>query len=56
MMIVSGAPSCGVTYNHHSDNSRCVIYAPRVVNYAPKNVNSTGVTHDDHHMMIKVFL
>ncbi len=29
MMIVSDAPSCGVTYNHHSDNSRGVIYATR---------------------------
>jgi hypothetical protein len=29
MSIISDAPSCGVTYDHHSDNSRGVIYAPR---------------------------
>jgi hypothetical protein len=33
MTIVSDTTSCGVTYDHHSD-SRSVIYAPRVVNYA----------------------
>ncbi len=31
MTIVSDATSCGVTYNHHSDN----IYATRVANYIP---------------------
>ncbi len=25
----SDAPSCGITYDHHSENSRGVIYAPR---------------------------
>jgi hypothetical protein len=25
-MIVSDAPNCGVTYNHHSDDYRGVIY------------------------------
>jgi len=29
MMIISDAPSCGVTYDHQSDNSRGVIHAPR---------------------------
>ncbi len=29
MMIVSDINSCGITYEHHSDNSRVVIYAPR---------------------------
>ncbi len=24
--IVSDAPSCGVTYNHHSDDSRGIIF------------------------------
>ncbi len=36
MMIVSDAPSCGVTYNCHSDDSRGIIYAPRVINYYPR--------------------
>jgi hypothetical protein len=38
MTIVSDAPSCGNTYNRHSDNSRGVIYAPRVINYAPREL------------------
>jgi hypothetical protein len=29
MTIVSDAPSCGVTYDCHSDDSRGVIFAPR---------------------------
>ncbi len=28
-VVISDAPSCGVTYDCHSDNSRGVIYAPR---------------------------
>ncbi len=32
MTLVSDAPSCGIIYNHHSDD----IYAPRVINYAPR--------------------
>ncbi len=36
IMIVSDAPSCGITYGHHSYDTRGVIYAPRVVNYAPR--------------------
>jgi hypothetical protein len=26
LMTLSGAPSCGITYDHHSDDSRGVIY------------------------------
>jgi hypothetical protein len=29
MTIVSDAPSCGINYGCHSDNSRDVTYAPR---------------------------
>ncbi len=29
IIIRSDAPSCGITYNRHSDDSRGVIYAPR---------------------------
>jgi hypothetical protein len=36
MMIVSDAPSCDITYDQQSDDFRGVIYAPRVVNYAPR--------------------
>ncbi len=36
MTIVNDAPNCGVTYNHHSDNSKGVIYTIRVVNYPPR--------------------
>jgi hypothetical protein len=32
MSIVSDGLSCEVTYDHHSDD----IYAPRVINYAPR--------------------
>jgi hypothetical protein len=35
MTIISDAPSYGVTNYCPSDNSRCVIYAPRFINYAP---------------------
>ncbi len=34
--IVSDAPHCGVTYDHHLDDSRGVIYSPRVINYVPR--------------------
>ncbi len=33
MMNLSDAPSCGITYNHSSDDSRGVIYTFRVINY-----------------------
>ncbi len=36
MMIICDTPNCGITYDHHSDNSRGVIYAPRVINNAPR--------------------
>jgi hypothetical protein len=36
MTIISDALSCGVTYNHPSDNSIGVIYGPRAINYAPR--------------------
>jgi hypothetical protein len=36
MMIVSDTPSCGITYDCDSDDSRGVIYALRVINYAPR--------------------
>jgi hypothetical protein len=56
MTIISDDPSCGVTY-HNSDDSRGVIYAPRVVNFTPKNIYSTSVvTHWDRHMMIRIFV
>jgi hypothetical protein len=32
MTIVSDVPSCGVTYDRHSDGT----YIPRVINYAPR--------------------
>ncbi len=38
MTIVSDAPSCGIAYNNHSDDFRGVIYALRVVNYAPREL------------------
>jgi hypothetical protein len=34
MTIVSGAHSCGIIYDDHSDDSIGVIYAPRVTYYA----------------------
>ncbi len=36
MAIVSDAPMRGITYDRHSDNSRGAIYAPRVINNAPR--------------------
>jgi hypothetical protein len=36
MMTVSDTPSCGITNDDHSDDKRCVIYAPKVINYAPR--------------------
>jgi len=32
MTMLSDAPSCGITYDRHSDN----MYSPRVTNYAPR--------------------
>jgi hypothetical protein len=32
------APSCGITYNHHSGNSRVVINAPRELSWRMKEV------------------
>ncbi len=48
-------PSCGVTYDHHSDNSRGVFMLLESSIMLLKNINSTGVTNDNHHMMIKIF-
>jgi hypothetical protein len=41
-MIVSDAPSCAVTYDCHSDDSRGVIYG-------------TGITHDICHLRSSYF-
>ncbi len=30
------ATTWSITYDRHSDNSRAVVYAPRVINYAPR--------------------
>jgi len=43
-------------YDCHSDNSISVIYSTRFINYAPKNIYSAGVGHDDQHVTIKIFL
>jgi hypothetical protein len=45
MTIVSDAPSCGVTYNCHSDSSRGIIYAPIGINYAPRVINEVPREH-----------
>jgi hypothetical protein len=37
-MIVSDAPSCGVTYHHHSDNSGGVIYDRNILIIQSKKV------------------
>jgi hypothetical protein len=29
-------------------------HAPRGADYAPRNIYSTGVTHDDHHLQLTV--
>ncbi len=49
IMIISDAPSCGVTYNHHSN----IIYAPWAVNYGQSlmivsDAQSWVVTYDNH--------
>ncbi len=56
MMIVSDAPSFGVTYVRHSDNSRGVIYTPKSSIMLLENIYSTGVTHDESPMTPKIFL
>ncbi len=43
MIIVSDAPSWGITYDRHSDNSRGV-------NTVLENNYNTGVTHVDRHL------
>ncbi len=42
----SDAPNCGVINDHNI----LIIYAPRVVNYAPGNIYSIDVTHDDRYL------
>ncbi len=37
--IISDALSCGITYDGHSDDSRDVTYAPRVINNASRVIN-----------------
>jgi hypothetical protein len=54
---VSDAPNCGITYDRHSDNSRGVIYAPRVFNYAPRDTfivqaSLMMIVIYDHHIFI----
>ncbi len=55
MMIASDATTWSVTYSHNSDDSRGVIYAPRVIIMLLENIYSASFTHDDHYMMIKIF-
>jgi hypothetical protein len=45
MTIVGDAPSCGIIYNNHSDDSRSVIYTLVLI-------YSTGISHGDHHTFI----
>jgi hypothetical protein len=35
---------------------RVLYYAPKVLNYASRELLCTGITHDDHHMMIIICL
>ncbi len=51
--IVRDTPSCGVTYDCHSDDSIGVIYAQESPITLLENIYSRGVTH---HMTIKIFL
>jgi hypothetical protein len=44
MIIICGAPSCGTTYDHHL-TIRVVIYAPGVVNDAPRVINCAPREH-----------
>ncbi len=59
MMAVSDAPSCGIILVTLEVSLAhilfFIIYAPRVINYAPRNIYSTGVTHDDHHLQSSDF-
>jgi hypothetical protein len=55
MMMASDATTWSVNYNHHSDDSRGVIYAPRVIIMLLENIYSAGVTNDDHYMTVKLF-
>jgi len=53
-MTVSDAPSCGITYNHHSDNARCVIYNSNIYVTQATNVlaisNGTIINKYVHHL------
>jgi hypothetical protein len=55
----SDVPSCGVilmTLEVSFTIIICfIIYAPRVINYAPRNIYSTGSTHDNHHLRLSYF-
>jgi hypothetical protein len=47
MTIMGDAPSCGITYDHHSDDSRGVICTLTLI-------YSTGISHDDYNKNIKI--
>ena len=54
MMIVSDAPSCGETYDSHSDNSRGVIMFAESCIMLLENIYRTDVTHSnpiEHHVL-----
>jgi hypothetical protein len=54
MTVISDASSCGITYERHSDDSRGVIYAPRVINNTHREYLQYRCHHDDRHMGIKM--
>ncbi len=49
MMIASEATTWSVTYNHHSDGSRGVIYAPRVTIMLLENIYSAKLFYSTGH-------
>jgi hypothetical protein len=48
LTILSDASSCGVTYNHHSDDSRAVIMLL-------EDIYSRGITHGNRNLLSSLF-
>ncbi len=55
-MIISDAPSCGVTYDHHSDDCIGIFMLPESSIVLLENNYIILVAHDIRHVMIKISL
>ncbi len=55
-MIVSDAPSCGVTYHHHSDDSRGVIYDHNIFLIQATVLSASVVSSCKYYTFVEMWL